>query len=111
MAAFISGLTGTSDAAGIGANFTSALAARLEDASLQDQSLACANLATVLAHLYTCSLLPATTVYSFLDHLTHRCVLITCYSSPGACSSSPRARKMALDTGFWLLQECIQEAD
>ena len=51
VAAFISGLTGTSDAAGIGANFTAALAGRLEDASLQDQSLACANLATVLAHL------------------------------------------------------------
>ena len=78
MAAFISGLTGTSDAAGIGANFTSALAARLEDASLQDQSLACANLATVLAHLYTCSLLPASTIYSFLDHLVHRCVC-ACY--------------------------------
>ena len=72
VAAFISGLTGTSDAAGIGANFTAALAARLQDASLLDQSLACANLATVLAHLYTCSLLPASTIYSFLEHLTQR---------------------------------------
>ncbi|KAL3133156.1 hypothetical protein ABBQ38_007050 [Trebouxia sp. C0009 RCD-2024] len=72
VAAFISGLTGTSDAAGIGANFTAALAGRLENASLQDESLACANLATVLAHLYTCALLPASTIYSFLDHLTHR---------------------------------------
>lgn len=70
VAAFISGLTGTSDAAGIGANFTVALAARLQDASQLDQSLTCANLATVLAHLYTCSLLPASTIYSFLEHLT-----------------------------------------
>ncbi len=69
----MSGLTGTSDAQGIGANFTSALAARLEEASQQDQSLTCANLASVLAHLYTCGLLPASTMYSFLDHLTQRC--------------------------------------
>ena len=72
VAAFVAGLTGTSDAAGIGANFTAALAARLEEASLQEQSLPCANLATVMAHLYTCSLLPASTIYSFLDHLTQR---------------------------------------
>ncbi|DBA70559.1 TPA: hypothetical protein ACH3X2_011953 [Trebouxia sp. C0005] len=72
VAAFMSGLTGTSDAQGIGANFTSALAARLDKASQQDQSLTCANLASVLAHLYTCGLLPASTMYSFLDHLTQR---------------------------------------
>ncbi len=72
VAAFISGLTGTSDAQGIGANFTAALAARLEEASEHNQSLTCANLASVLAHLYTCALLPASTMYSFLDHLTER---------------------------------------
>ena len=72
VAAFVSALTGISDAQGIGANFTAALTARLEDASLQDQSLACANLAAVLAHLYLCALLPASTIYSFLHHLTNR---------------------------------------
>lgn len=72
VAAFVAGLTGTSDAAGIGANFVAALAHRLEIGSKEGQSLTCSNLATVIAHLYTAGLLPASTVYSFLDHVTDR---------------------------------------
>lgn len=73
VAAFVAGLTATADAAGVGANFVAAVALRLEAGSQEGQSLTCSNLATVIAHLYSSGLLPHTTLYSFLDHLTQRC--------------------------------------
>lgn len=71
-AAFVSSLAGRADAADIGANFAASLAERLEAACVAADSPACSNLGNVFAQLYVCNLLPASCLYSLLEHLRRR---------------------------------------
>ena len=52
-----------------------ALAERLEAAYAGGDSLACSNLAELVAQLFICSVLSGTTLFSFLRHLSARYAL------------------------------------
>ena len=71
-AAFVSGLSARAEAAELGANFSARLAEALESARASNQSLSSGNLTNLLAQLYTCGLLPARCIYTFLEHLRKR---------------------------------------
>ena len=81
-AACIAGLAATAGASDVAANFLAAVATRLEQAAITEDSLACINLTAVVAHLYSSGILQAATLYSFLDHLLNRCA--------SACACQPR---------------------
>ena len=68
----MAGLAATSGQQSLGANFAAAGAAQLEEAKAAENGLACMNLAGLVAHMFTCGLVQATTVYSLLAHLTSR---------------------------------------
>eukprot|EP00798_Chlamydomonas_sp_ICE-L_P023340 gene23340-30589_t len=71
-AAFVSGLAGTAKAQDLVANFTASLAAKLELAMTDKDSLAQHNLIMLLAYLYGCGVLRADLMYTFMDSLRER---------------------------------------